>query len=87
MGTILHWGPSIVTIVSSDQKESVEFLSHLGHVINLGFAQDMTVDKYTESLLNLDPEILYKISLNNQQLVDGQGKIRIKKQIIQLIDE
>ena len=79
--------PSIVTIVSSDQKESVEFLSHLGHVINLGFAQDMTVDKYTESLLNLDPEILYKISLNNQKLVDGQGKIRIKKQIIQLIDE
>jgi len=79
--------PSIVTIISPDQKESVEFLSSLGHIINLGLAKDVTVKTYADAIMNIDSEILCNISLKNQKLIDGNGCTRIKKQITQLIND
>jgi len=79
--------PSIVTIISPDQKESVEFLSSLGHIINLGLAKDVTVKTYANAIMNIDSETLCNLSLKNQKLIDGNGRIRIKKQIIQLIND
>ena len=79
--------PSIVTIISSDQKESVEFLSDKGHIINLGLAKNITTKTYVETLQKLNPDLLYNMSLNNQKLVDGNGSIRIKEQLIELIND
>ena len=79
--------PSIVTIVSDDQKESIEFLSDMGHVINLGLAKNVTTKTYVQTLQKLNSDLIYNMSLNNQKLVDGNGSERIKKQIIELIND
>ncbi len=79
--------PSIVTIISSDQKESIEFLSDMGHVINLGLAKDVTTETYAKTIKKIDPKILYNLSLKNKKLIDGKGCARIKKQIIKLIND
>ena len=77
--------PSIVTIISDDQKESIEFLSDMGHVINLGLAKNVTSKTYVQTLQKLNSDLIYNMSLHNQKLVDGNGSNRIKKQIIELI--
>ena len=79
--------PSIVTIISDDQKESIEFLSDMGHVINLGLAKNVTMKTYIQTLQKLNSDLIYNMSLNNQKLVDGNGSNRIKKQIIELIND
>ena len=77
--------PSIVTIISDDQKESIEFLSDMGHIINLGLAKNVTSKIYIQTLQKLNSDLIYNMSLHNQKLVDGNGSNRIKKQIIELI--
>ena len=79
--------PSIVTIISNDQKESIEFLSDTGHVINLGLAKNVTTKTYVQAIQKSNPDLIYSMSLNNQKLVDGNGCGRIKKQIIELIND
>ena len=79
--------PSIVTIISNDQKESIEFLSDMGHVINLGLAKNVTTETYVQAFQKPNPDLIYSMSLNNQKLVDGNGCSRIKKQIIELIND
>jgi len=79
--------PSIVTIISDDQKESIEFLSDMGHVINLGLAKNVTMKTYIQTLQKLNSDLIYNMSLNNQKLVDGNGSNRIKRQIIELIKD
>ena len=79
--------PSIVTIISNDQKKSIEFLSDMGHVINLGLAKNVTTETYVQAIQKSNPDLIYSISLNNQKLVDGNGCSRIKKQIIELIND
>ena len=79
--------PSIVTIISNDQKESIEFLSDMGHVINLGLAKNVTTETHVQAFQKLNPDLIYSMSLNNQKLVDGNGCSRIKKQIIELIND
>ena len=79
--------PSIVTIISDDQKESIEFLSDMGHVINLGLAKNVTMKTYIQTLQKPNSDLIYNMSLNNQKLVDGNGSNRIKRQIIELIKD
>ena len=79
--------PSIVTIISDDQKESIEFLSDMGHIINLGLAKNVTSKIYIQTLQKLNSDLIYNMSINNQKLVDGNGSNRIKKQIIELIND
>ena len=79
--------PSIVTIISDDQKESIEFLSDMGHVINLGLAKNVTSKTYVQTLQKPNSDLIYNMSLHNQKLVDGNGSNRIKKQIIELIND
>ena len=79
--------PSIVTIISDDQKESIEFLSDMGHVINLGLAKNVTSKTYVQTLQKPNSDLIYDMSLHNQKLVDGNGSNRIKKQIIELIND
>ena len=79
--------PSIVTIISSDQKESVNFLAKLGHVINLGFAQNLSENDYLKCIENIDSIVLQNMSIKNQELIDGQGCKRIKKQIMALVSD
>ena len=79
--------PSIVTIISDDQKESIEFLSDMGHIINLGLAKNVTSKIYIQTLQKLNSDLIYNMSLHNQKLVDGNGSNRIKKQIIELIND
>ena len=79
--------PSIVTITSSDQKESIEYLSRLGYVINLGLANEVTEKTYENFLLNFNSEKFQKLITKNEKIVDGKGCIRIKQQIEQMIDD
>ena len=79
--------PSIVTIISDDQKESIEFLSDMGHVINLGLAKNVTMKTYIQTLQKPNSDLIYNMSINNQKLVDGNGSNRIKRQIIELIKD
>ena len=79
--------PSTVTIISDDQKESIEFLSDMGHVINLGLAKNVTSKTYVQTLQKPNSDLIYNMSLHNQKLVDGNGSNRIKKQIIELIND
>ena len=79
--------PSIVTIISNDQKESTELLSDTKHVINLGLAKYVETKTYVQAIQKSSPDLLYSMSLNNQKLVDGNGCSRIKKQIIELISD
>ena len=79
--------PSIVIVISDDQKESIEFLSDMGHIINLGLAKNVTSKTYVQTLQKLNSDLIYNMSLNNQKLVDGNGSNRIKKQIIELIND
>jgi UDP-2,4-diacetamido-2,4,6-trideoxy-beta-L-altropyranose hydrolase len=79
--------PSIVTIISDDQKESIEFLSDMGHIINLGLAKNVTSKTYVQTLQKPNSDLIYNMSLHNQKLVDGNGSNRIKKQIIELIND
>ena len=79
--------PSIVIVISDDQKESIEFLSDMGHIINLGLAKNVTSKIYIQTLQKLNSDLIYNMSLNNQKLVDGNGSNRIKKQIIELIND
>ena len=79
--------PSIVTIISDDQKESIEFLSDMGHVINLGLAKNVTMKTYIQTLQKPNSDLIYNMSLHNQKLVDGNGSNRIKRQIIELIND
>ena len=79
--------PSIVTIISDDQKESIEFLSDMGHIINLGLAKNVTSKTYIQTLQKTNSDLMYNMSLHNQKLVDGNGSNRIKKQIIELIND
>ena len=79
--------PSIVTIISDDQKESIEFLSDMGHVVNLGLAKNVTSKTYVQTLQKPNFDLIYNMSLHNQKLVDGNGSNRIKKQIIELIND
>tara|TARA_B110000438_G_scaffold280775_1_gene306335 strand:+ start:2096 stop:3130 length:1035 start_codon:yes stop_codon:yes gene_type:complete len=79
--------PSITTIISDNQTESIEFLSKMGHVINLGFGKDVTSEKYLQTLQNLENNFLSDISKKNRSLVDGNGTDRIKQQIIELISD
>jgi len=79
--------PSIVTIISDDQKESIEFLSDMGHIINLGLAKNVTSKTYIQTLQKPNSDLMYNMSLHNQKLVDGNGSNRIKKQIIELIND
>ena len=79
--------PSTVTIISDDQKESIEFLSDMGHIINLGLAKNVTSKTYAQTLQKPNSDLIYNMSLHNQKLVDGNGSNRIKKQIIELIND
>ena len=79
--------PSIVIVISDDQKESIEFLSDMGHIINLGLAKNVTSKTYVQTLQKLNSDLIYNMSLNNQKLVDGNGSNRIKRQIIELIKD
>ena len=79
--------PSIVTIISDDQRESIEFLSDMGHIINLGLAKNVTSKTYAQTLQKPNSDLIYNMSLHNQKLVDGNGSNRIKKQIIELIND
>ena len=79
--------PSIVTIISDDQRESIEFLSDMGHIINLGLAKNVTSKTYVQTLQKPNFDLVYNMSLHNQKLVDGNGSNRIKKQIIELIND
>ena len=79
--------PSTVTIISDDQKESIEFLSDMGHIINLGLAKNVTSKTYVQTLQKPNSDLIYNMSLHNQKLVDGNGSNRIKKQIIELIND
>jgi len=79
--------PSIVTIISNDQKESTELLSDMKHIINLGLARYVETKTYVQAIQKSSPDLLYSMSLNNQKLVDGNGCSRIKKQIIELISD
>ena len=79
--------PSIVTIISNDQKESTELLSETKNVINLGLAKYVETKTYVQAIQKSSPDLLYSMSLNNQKLVDGNGCSRIKKQIIELISD
>jgi len=79
--------PSTVTIISDDQKESIEFLSDMGHIINLGLAKNVTPKTYIQTLQKPNSDLVYNMSLHNQKLVDGNGSNRIKKQIIELVND
>ena len=77
--------PSIVTIVADNQEEGVNFLSDLGHVINMGLAKNVSAHNYAETIQNLDTKLLYDMSQKNQKLVDGLGSKRIQNEIMNLI--
>jgi UDP-2,4-diacetamido-2,4,6-trideoxy-beta-L-altropyranose hydrolase len=79
--------PSIVTIVANNQKDGVEYLSNMGYLINLGLAKDVTTDTYARCIKNLDSQLLYSMSLKIQNLIDGLGCSRIKKEIKKIIDD
>ena len=78
---------SIVTIVADNQKEGVEYLAEMGHVINLGIAKNITIQSYVDKLNSLDLNLLYKMAKNNQKFIDGLGSIRIKKEISKIIND
>lgn len=79
--------PSIVTIVANNQKDGVEYLANMGYLINLGLAKDVTIDSYVRCIKNLDSQILHSMSLKIQNLIDGLGCSRIKKEIKKIIDD
>ena len=54
--------PSIVTIVADNQKDGVEYLSEMGHIINLGMAKNVTIQSYID---NLDKLILLLVNFKH----------------------
>ncbi len=79
--------PSMITIISENQHESVEFLSKQNQIINLGLAKNVSLSTYKKAITELNSEDLIQLSERNKQLIDGNGIQRIKKQIIELIND
>jgi len=69
--------PSIVTILSSNQCEVIESVSKTGSIINLGWGKDVTLDDYFDCIKDLTTADLQQMSEASQNLVSGEGAIKI----------
>ena len=73
--------PSLVTIISEDQLEFTRVMDKEGYIINLGLAENLTVNDYIEKIKNINIKNLQKISKLNLGIVDGQGCQRVLEQM------
>jgi len=78
--------PTIVTILSKDQKKIAEDLSKIGCVINLGVAEKTTKSDYVRALNEIDLKKLEEISKKCLVLVDGKGVKRTVNKIFQAVN-
>ena len=76
--------PSIVSILSKDQRELTETMAKKGYIINLGLANALSSDDYVKAIKNIDSDKLCSMSQKCLKLVDGKGASRVANNICSL---
>ncbi|WP_103668828.1 UDP-2,4-diacetamido-2,4,6-trideoxy-beta-L-altropyranose hydrolase [Pseudanabaena sp. BC1403] len=79
--------PSLVITVADNQKESIAELDRQGVITNLGWHQDLSIEwiSFTLQKLICDRLNQKKMSQQGQQIVDGEGVMRIVSKIADMI--
>ncbi len=76
--------PTIITILSNDQKDIAESLEKNTCGINLGFGKNIKVKDYENILRKFDWKNLREFSLNCKKIVDGRGTNRVISEILSI---
>ena len=76
--------PSIISILSVNQKQIGNSLSKIKCVKNLGLANKLSVKDYESAIKKLDNKTLLQMSINSKKLVDGKGANRVVNEILLL---
>ncbi|TYQ29202.1 UDP-2,4-diacetamido-2,4,6-trideoxy-beta-L-altropyranose hydrolase [Pseudanabaena sp. UWO311] len=79
--------PSLVITVADNQKESIAELDRQGVITNLGWHQDLSIEWISFALQKLMCDRLNqkKMSQQGQQIVDGEGVMRVVSKIADMI--
>lgn len=75
--------PTIVSILSENQRQLIKDLSKIGCVINLGQSDHLNSEDYVNALKTINSKTLQKMSKKCFALVDGNGVIRVANKIFQ----
>ena len=76
--------PTIITILSDDQKDIAEALDENVCGINLGSGKKMRVKDYENTLRKFDWKKIREFSLNCKKIVDGRGTNRVISEILSI---
>jgi UDP-2,4-diacetamido-2,4,6-trideoxy-beta-L-altropyranose hydrolase len=76
--------PTIVAILSENQRLLTEEVAKIGCVINLGQASYLNTEDYTNAIKRINLKMLQKMSKRCLFLVDGNGTRRVTSKIFQL---
>ena len=76
--------PSIISILSVNQKQIGYSLSKINCVKNLGIANKLSIKDYESAIQKFDNKTLQQMSKNCKKLVDGKGANRVVNEILLL---
>ena len=77
--------PSLVVVQSEDQLPSTIALDRMGAHKCLGYASDISSDKYLESFSKVTHSDLLAMSEVSKDICDGNGAARVSEQIIDIL--
>jgi len=80
--------PSIVIAIADNQKAIAAELARQGVIINLGWHQDLNIDRLGLVIQDLIGDRLKRetMSKKGQELVDGNGSMRVVSAMIGMLD-
>jgi len=76
--------PTIVAILSENQRQLTEEVAKIGCVINLGQADYLRPEDYAHAIKGIDIKTIQNMSRKCLRLVDGNGVIRVASKIFQI---
>lgn len=77
--------PTIVAILSENQRLLTEEVDRIGCVVNLGQASSLSTEDYAIAIKRITPKILQKMSKRCLCLVDSNGTRRVTSKIFQIV--
>lgn len=75
--------PALVTILADNQVDLTETVAKRGAIVNLGWADQLSVDDYAHAVAALTPAQLLQMSVCAMELVDGKGTERVAQALSQ----
>lgn len=76
--------PTIVAILSENQRQLTEEVAKIGCVINLGQADYLRPEDYAHAIKEIDIKTIQNMSRKCLRLVDGNGARRVTSKIFQI---